>query len=110
MAFNHVTIGTVASTAITNVNFELQSATLTAVGVALQRTNYPYNSLTFHAGLTPPGDQQIQIYMNLLSGNLSPGDGMTWSGSLRLRDTIYLVINYISAAPVFIFLTWTTTS
>ncbi len=93
-----------------NFHVALDPTTLTNVGVSLSRTNAGIKSFHFRCGLTPPGDEQIEIYHVLTSGLLSPGDGANWSGSLRFRDDLFLVLNYIARFPVFIYLTWSTTS
>jgi len=108
MAFNHVTIGTGPSTFTVNRNFELEIATLAAIGVSLSRSSGPFASHRVRVGLTPPGDENVQIYMTLINGILSPGDGFTWSGSIRLRSYTFLVINYVANAPGFLTLTWAT--
>lgn len=110
MAFNHLTIGTDVSPLIRNYNFPLENISLTSVGLSLRRQAYGFPSLSFKLGLTPPGDEDIEVYEVLLSGLLSPGDGMNWTGSIRNREQMYIVLNYISTAPIFIFLTWTTTT
>lgn len=109
MAFNHRTIGTDVSTAVVNVAYPLENVSLTSVGLSLRRQTYGLASLAFRLGLTPPGDEAVEIYEVLLSGLLSPSDGLNWTGSVRMREPMYLVLNYISAYPVFMFLTWTTT-
>lgn len=108
MAFNHRTIGTDVSTSVVNISYELENITLTSVGLSLGRQVDGLASLTFRLGLTPAGDQAVQIYEVLLSGLLSPADGLVWSGNIRVRDNLFLVLNYISSWPVFMFLTWTT--
>jgi len=65
-------------------------------------------SLSFRLGLTPPGDQDVQVYTHLLSGVFSPSDGAIWSGRIHITDPLFLVLNYISSFQVFILLTWTT--
>jgi hypothetical protein len=110
VAFNHRTIGTDISAAVRNVNYQIENVSLTSVGLSLRRQPYAFPSLAFSLGLTPPGDQNLEIYEVLLSGLLSPADGLVWTGSIRTREPIYIVLNYISTAPVFIFLTWTTTN
>lgn len=108
MPFNHVTIGTAASTLVVNRNFELEIATLSAVGISMSRSNAAFASHRVRVGLTPPGDEDVQIYMTLINGILSPGDGLTWSGSIRLRSSIFLVINYTANQAGFLTLTWST--
>jgi hypothetical protein len=110
MSFHHRTIGTVASTNTVNVSELLENVTLTTVGVALSRGIGGAVSLSFTCGLTPPGDQDVQVYQTLISGIISPGDGMVWSGSIRLRSQMFIVLNYVSSFPVFIYLTYGTTS
>jgi hypothetical protein len=109
VAFNHRTIGTDVSTAVVNVSYPLEVVTLTSVGLSLRRQDYGLASLSFRLGLTPPGDQNVEVYEVLLSGLMSPADGLNWTGSIRLREEMFLVLNYISSYPVFMFLTWTTT-
>lgn len=108
MAFNHVTIGTAASTFVVNRNFELEIATLAAIGVSMSREAGAFASHRVRVGLTPPGDENVQIYMTLINGILSPGDGLTWSGSIRLRTNTFLVLNYVANLPGFLTLTWAT--
>lgn len=110
MAFNHLTIGTDISATVRNMSYALENVSLTSVGLSLRRQAYALPSLAFSLGLTPPGDEGVDIYEVLLSGLYSPADGGCWTGSIRVRDTIFLVLNYISTAPVFIYLTWTTTA
>lgn len=109
MAFNHVTIPVVPSLVTQNVNYMIENVTLTALGVAVSRYVGDPATFSFVCGLTPPGDEDLQIYMILLTGLLSPADGSTWTGSIRSRDQIYVVLNYVSTATGFIYLTWTTT-
>lgn len=108
MAFNHRTIGTNVSTSVVNISYPLENVSLTSVGLSLRRQTLGLASLSFRLGLTPPGDENVEVYEVLLSGLLSPSDGINWSGSIRLRDNMFLVLNYISSWPVFMFLTWTT--
>ena len=108
MAFNHRTIGIAASAATVNINYAIENLTLTSVGLSLRRQTYAAPSLSFKLGLTPPGDENVEIYLVLLSGILSPGDGMNWTGDLRSRDQLFIVLNYIATDAVFAFLTWTT--
>jgi hypothetical protein len=110
VSFQHFTIGTDISAVVRNVHFPIENVSLTSVGLSLRRQPYAFPSLAFTLGLTPPGDEGVEIYEVLLSGILSPADGMVWTGSIRSRDLLYIVLNYISTAPVFMFLTWTTTS
>ena len=91
-----------------NRNWPLEAVTLTSLGVSIRRGDIEFNNVAIRCGLTPPGDENVQIYQTLLSGRLSPGDGLTWSGSLRLRENMFLVLNYISNTAAFIYLTWTT--
>jgi hypothetical protein len=109
MAFNHVTIGTTKSTNLVNVNYQLENVSLTSVGLSITRQAYGYPALSFSLGITPPGDEDVEVYLVLLSGLLSPGDGMSWSGSIRERSQFYLVLNYISDANLILILTYTTT-
>lgn len=109
MAFNHRTIGTEVSTNLVNINYPLEAFSLTSVGLSLRRQTLGLASLSFRLGLTPPGDENVEVYEVLLSGLLSPSDGMNWTGSIRVRDNMFVVLNYISSYPVFMFLTWTTT-
>lgn len=109
MPFNHVTVGTDASPTIRNINFPLETLTLTSVGLALSRKSYGFPCLAFTMGLTPPGDEDIEVYESLLSGLLSPGDGQSWSGSIKIREQLFLVINYTAADDVMMYVTWTTT-
>jgi len=108
VAFNHRTIGTNVSTSVVNISYPLENVSLTSVGLSLRRQTLGLASLSFRLGLTPPGDENVEVYEVLLSGLLSPSDGINWSGSIRLRDNMFLVLNYISSWPVFMFLTWTT--
>jgi len=110
VGFNHRTIGTDISPLVRNVHYELEAVTLTTVGLSLRRQPYAMPSLSFSLGLTPRGDEDVEVYQVLLSGLLSPADGLVWSGSIRIRDLTYMVLNYISTQPVFVFLTWTTTN
>lgn len=108
MPFNHVTIGTAASTFVVNHNFELEITTLSAVGISMSRSNAGFASHRVRVGLTPPGDENVQIYMTLINGILSPGDGLTWTGSIRLRSPLFVVLNYVANLPGFLILTWST--
>jgi len=110
VAFNHATIGVAASPLVVNRNWPLENVSLTSVGVTLRRGDLAFNNIAVRCGLTPPGDENVQVYHTLVSGRLSPGDGLNWSGSIRVRDSIFLVINYIADAPCFIYLTWTSTA
>jgi hypothetical protein len=110
MAFNYSTIGLIVSPLILNHNFELEGVTLTSVGLSITRQTYGYPCVSFVLGLTPPGDENIQVYESLVSGILSPSDGLTWVGSIRVRDLNYLVLNYATTRACIAILTWTTTS
>jgi hypothetical protein len=108
MAFNHLTIGTTASTLVVNNNYLIENVQLTSVGLSVARTAGGLMSLSFRLGLSPPGDQDVQVYSHLLSGLFSPSDGAIWSGRIRITDPVFITLNYISSFPVFILLTWTT--
>lgn len=109
MAFNHRTIGIKPSASNVNVNYAIENVTLTSVGLSLGRQAIAKPSLSYKLGLTPPGDEDVECYLVLASGLLSPGDGQHWSGSIKIKDTIYIVLNYIAVDPCFALLTWTTT-
>ena len=103
MAFNHQTIGIAASTNIVNVNYPIENITLTSVGLSLRRQAYATPSLSFKLGLTPPGDEQVEIYEVLLSGILSPGDGMTWTdqSALEIFSTSYSITSQPRTCSLF---------
>ena len=109
MAFNHNTIGLVVSPLIVNHHFELESVTLTSVSLSITRQAFGYPCVSYVLGITPPGDEDVQVYESLISGVLSPSDGLTWTGSIRIRDLNYLVLNYATTRAVIAILSWTTT-
>lgn len=109
MAFYYATIGTTPSSAVQNIHYELENCTLTNVGVAMSGSSAQLPSLNFHCGLTPPGDEHLRIYLTLLSGFISQSDGLSWSGSIRIRSNAFIVLNFYSLLIDFIYLTWTTT-
>lgn len=108
MAFHHVTIGAEITTDPVNYNFALESVTLTSVGLSATRQAFGFPAFAFNLGLTPPGDEAVQVYESLLRGLLSSSDGLVWTGSIRIRDPLFLVLNYISRRNYIIILTWTT--
>ena len=108
MPYNHSTIGTAVSTNIVNRSFLIENVRLTSLGLSVARAAGGINSLSFRLGLTPPGDQDVEIYTHLLSGLFGPSDGAAWSGMIRITDPLYIVLNYVSSFPVFILLSWTT--
>ena len=110
MAFNHATIGAVVSASVTNQHFPLENVTLTSVGLSVTRQAYIFPTLSFTLGLTPPGDEQVEIYSVLASGLLAPSDGITWVGSIRIKTPIYIVLNYITRQNVIVILTWSTSA
>ena len=105
-----MTIGAGASVYVQNIHYEIDACTLTSVGVSLLRYAGTSMSFSFACGLTPPGDEQLQIYHTLINGILSPGDGSNWIGSIRLRSPLFIVLNYFSDAQNYAYLTWTTTA
>lgn len=110
MAYNYTTIGTDALDAIVNINFPIDVCTLTMVSVSVTRQTDATNDVDIACGLTPPGDEDIQIYSPLLRATLSPGDGVVWNGSIRSRSNLFLVLNYRARHNAFIYLCWATTN
>lgn len=110
MAFNHATIGALVTTDPVNVSFALESVTLTSVGLSATRQAFGFPAFAFNLGLTPPGDEAVEVYESLLHGLLSPSDGLVWTGSIRIREPLFLVLNYISRRNYIVILTWTTTN
>ena len=108
MAFNHVTVGIDSSFLLRNRFWPLENCTLTSLGVAVALNPTGFNGFNFRCGLTPPGDEAVNIYQCFLSGRLSPSDGLHWSGSIRLRENMFIVLNYISDFAGFVYVTWTT--
>jgi hypothetical protein len=110
LAFNHTTIGAVVSPSVTNNHFPLENVTLTSVGLSVTRQAFVFPTLSFTLGLTPPGDEGIEIYTVLASGLLAPSDGISWVGSIRIRTPLFIVLNYITRQNVIVILTWSTSS
>lgn len=110
MAFNHVTIGIGQGINLQNFNIPFDSATLTSLGLSLNRQALTIPIIGFQLGLTPPGDEDSEVYLTLCSGFLSPTHGAAWSGSIRCRESMFLVLNYWATAAGIIILTWTTTA
>jgi len=108
LAFNHVTIPVGLNYLWANRNFELESSTITNVGVSMAVGHTSGLGPEIRAGFTPPGDEQLQVYHHLLGGILCPGLGLSWSGSSRIKSNIFLVLNWRNSTGGFLYLTWST--
>lgn len=109
MALYHATIGTTADGVLRNFNTPLENVTLTSIALSILAQPYLLPCLSFQLGLTPRGDQDVEVYHTLIAARIGPRDGANWSGSIRLRDLTYLVLNYRPAAALHMMLSWTTT-
>ena len=86
----------------------MERTILTHVAISVRRDSEQFNAHRVHLGLTPPGDENIQIYMTLLSTLLSPSEGASWSGEIRVTAETFLVCNTLSTTFGMFFLTWAT--